>query len=87
MRCKMNKFTLLETLSTSTGCNEMKNDSIGGGFIISDYMSQSVAPKFAPTMYGWLSVGLRLPLGQLHKSLFYSHMSFIHKYLQTTVLD
>ena len=48
---EMNKLTLLEspTLFMRHRCG--KNDTcLCGFFIISDYMNQSVAPKFAPTL-------------------------------------
>jgi len=51
MRCKMNKFTLLESPSQGTEQNKGKLILLRHGFFINlDYMNQSVAPKFAPTL-------------------------------------
>jgi hypothetical protein len=41
------------------------------------------ATEFATAAHVWRSVGARLRLGQLHKSLFHKYKPFVNKYLQT----
>ncbi len=50
-------------------------------------LSLRFATEFATEAHVWRSVGARLRLGQLHKSLFYKYKPFIHKCLQTAYTD
>lgn len=45
--------------------------------------SHRFATVFATDMHVWATVGLRLRLGQHHKSLFDKHKRFLEKHLQT----
>jgi len=45
------------------------------------------ATEFATEAHVWRSVGARLRLGQLHKSLIDKHKPFIHNSLQTAYTD
>ena len=59
------------------------------GILIRTYMqfwinpSLRFATEFATAAHVWRSVGARLRLGQLHKSLFHKYKPFVNKYLQT----
>jgi len=46
-------------------------------------LSLRFATEFATDAHVWRSVGARLRLGQLHKSLFDSYKPFVHNHLQT----
>ena len=50
-------------------------------------LSLQFATEFAPDAHVWRSVGARLHLGQLYKSLLDKHKPFIHKLLQTGSTD
>jgi len=88
------------TANLYASSNTLQTLSWSLGMLISDYvqvpyqvvldwinLSLRFATEFATDAHAWRSVGARLRLGQLHKSLFDKHKPFIHNSLQTAHSD